>query len=64
MNPDKRDFLEIVSKIAKDRNFDYDEDELLNGAEQWARRKGGRSPRCAKQYIDYLEASKKMVKNS
>ncbi len=64
MNPDKKDFLEIVSKIAKDRNFDYDEDELLNGAEQWARRKGGRSPRCAKQYIDYLEASKKMVKNS
>jgi predicted AAA+ superfamily ATPase len=62
MNPDKKDYLDIVLKIAQDRGFDYDETELLNGAEQWARRRGGRSPRCAKQYIDYVQASKKMVK--
>ncbi|MBR4241500.1 MAG: ATP-binding protein [Eubacterium sp.] len=64
MNPDKKDFLDIVLKIASDRDFPFDKEELLNGAEQWARRKGGRSPRCAKQYIDHLEASKKMMKNS
>ncbi|MBQ9531281.1 MAG: ATP-binding protein [Eubacterium sp.] len=64
LNPDKKDFIDIVLKIASDRDFDYDEEELVIGAEQWARRRGGRSPRCAKQYIDYLEASKKMVKNS
>ena len=63
MNPDKKDYLDIVLKIASDRDFSFDEEELLFGAEQWARRRGGRSPRCAKQYIDYLEASKKMVKD-
>ena len=64
MNPDKASYLDIVLKIASDRDFSFDEEELLNGAEQWARRRGGRSPRCAKQYIDFVEASKKMVKNS
>ena len=58
MNPDKKEYLDIVLKIAKDRGFPFDEEELLNGAEQWARRKGGRSPRCAKQYIDFVEAGK------
>ena len=62
MNPDKKDYLDIVLKIARDRGFAFDEEELLNGAEQWARRRGGRSPRCAKQYIDYVQASKKIVK--
>ncbi|MBE6741586.1 MAG: ATP-binding protein [Ruminococcaceae bacterium] len=63
MNPDKNDYLDIVLKIAQDRSFSFDEEDLLSGAEQWARRRGGRSPRCAKQYIDYLESSKKMVKD-
>ena len=63
MNPDKKDYFDIVLKIAKDRGFSFDEEELLNGAEQWARRRGGRSPRCAKQYIDYVQASKKLVKD-
>lgn len=62
MNPDKNDYLDIVLKIARDRGFAFDEDELKNGAEQWARRRGGRSPRCAKQYIDYVQASQKFVK--
>ena len=62
LNPDKKDYLDIVLKIASDRDFEWTEEEILTGAEQWARRRGGRSPRCAKQYIDYLEASKKMVK--
>ena len=64
MNPDKASFLDIVLKIASDRDFPFDEEELLSGAEQWARRRGGRSPRCAKQYIDFVEASGKMEKNS
>lgn len=55
VNPDKNDYLDIVEKIASDREIDADRDKLLNLAEQWARRRGGRSPRCAKQFIDYIE---------
>jgi len=30
--------------------------ELEKGAERWATARGGRSPRCARQYIDDAEA--------
>lgn len=55
MNPDKKDYLDIVEKIAIDREIEADMDRLLEAAEQWARCRGGRSPRCAKQFIDYVE---------
>ncbi len=56
MNPDKKEFLDITEQIARDRGLDVDYDKLLLEAENWARRRGGRSPRCAKQFIDYVDA--------
>lgn len=56
MNPDKNEYLDITQKIAEDRQLDVDMDKLLEKSDQWARRRGGRSPRCAKQFIDYVES--------
>jgi hypothetical protein len=56
INPDKSDYLDIVEKIATDRQLNVDMDKLCAQAEVWARRRGGRSPRCAKQFIDHVEA--------
>ena len=56
MNPDKAEFLDITEQIARDRGIDFDTDKLLREAENWARRRGGRSPRCAKQFVDYVES--------
>jgi len=59
LNPDKAEYLDITEKIARDRKMDVDLERLLLGAENWARRRGGRSPRCAKQFVDYVEACEK-----
>lgn len=63
VNPDKKDYLDIVEKIAADRNLEVDKDRLFTVAEQWATRKGGRSPRCARQFIDYVESAEKRGKS-
>lgn len=55
MNPDKKDYQDIAEKIAADRGLDVDMEKFLEAAEQFARRRGGRSPRCAKQFADYVE---------
>lgn len=62
INPDKKGYLDIVEKIAADRKLDVDMDHLCAVAEQWATRKGGRSPRCARQFIDYVESCEKRGK--
>lgn len=62
INPDKKGYLDIVEKIAEDRNLNVDTDHLCAVAEQWATRKGGRSPRCARQFIDYVESCEKRGK--
>ena len=56
INPDKKEYEDIVAKIASDRNINADTEALCEKAEQWARGRGGRSPRCAKQFIDYVES--------
>lgn len=63
MNPDKKDYLDIVSKIAADRKLPADEERLFAAAEQWAIKKGGRSPRCARQFIDHVESALKRGKD-
>ncbi len=58
LNPDKKEYLDIVEKLATDRHFSdhgVDKDKLLFKADQWATRRGGRSPRGAKQFIDHVE---------
>ena len=62
INTDKKGYLDIVEKIAEDRKLDVDMDHLCAVAEQWATRKGGRSPRCARQFIDYVESCEKRGK--
>lgn len=58
--PDKAKFLDIVRMLANDRGIDIDDETLFRGAEQFAMRKSGRSPRLARQYIDYIQARKSM----
>ena len=53
--PDKRVYLDIVKQLAEDRELDIPEDVLFAKAEQFALRRGGRSPRTARQFIDYVQ---------
>lgn len=62
INPDKKGYLDIVEKIAADRKLDVDKDRLFSVAEQWATRRGGRSPRCARQFVDFVESAEKRGK--
>lgn len=62
LNPNKFEYQDIVRKIARDRRLEVDEEHLCFKAEQWATRRGGRSPRCAKQFIDYVESCEKRGK--
>lgn len=60
LNPNKQEYLDIVKKIAQDRGLtELDEAHLCFMADQWATRRGGRSPRCAKQFVDYVESCHK-----
>ena len=52
--PSKKEFLEIVYSLAQARGIDMPQEELAAGAERFALSRGGRSPRCAKQYIESL----------
>lgn len=58
MSPDKATYLEIVKKIAEDRGIERDAEELERLAERFAVRKGNRSPRTARQFIDTIDPSK------
>lgn len=59
MNPiNTAEYFDIVEKIAADRNIVADE-KFLRKADAWAIKRGGRSPRCAKQFIDYVESCQK-----
>ena len=51
-NPDKKEYLEIVHSLAEKAGLDIETDELSLLAERFALGKGGRSPRCAKQFIE------------
>ena len=53
--PDKKTFLEVVSDIAKQYELEMPQDELYMKAEAYALARGGRSPRVAKQFIEYLK---------
>ncbi len=54
--PDKKEYLEIVKSLAEESGIEYDENKLLKNAEQWALTRGGRSPRCARQFIAAVQA--------
>lgn len=54
--PNKEQFLDIAVRIACDRGINFDEEVFCSGLERFALKRGGRSPRIAKQYVDMLEA--------
>lgn len=54
--PNQDIYLDIVEQLARDRGLNVSPAELKRGAEQFALRKSGRSPRLARQYVDRLEA--------
>ena len=54
--PNKAQFLDIAVRIASDRGINVEEASFCAGLERFALKRGGRSPRIAKQYVDMLEA--------
>jgi hypothetical protein len=56
---DKAEYLDIVKKLADDRQLKIDSEKLFSLAERWALVKGGRSPRRAKQFIDLAYSCEK-----
>ncbi len=56
-------YLSIVSQLADDRKLLTDRQKLAALAERWALVKGGRSPRRAKQFIDFVYAAERRGAN-
>lgn len=52
--PTKQEYVDIVLALAKQKGIDMSDKELEMGAERFALSRGGRSPRCAKQYVESL----------
>ncbi len=53
-NPDKKEYLEIVFALADKAGIKTDPADLSTLAERFALGRGGRSPRCARQFIESL----------
>ncbi len=56
INPDKAEFLDIFKQILRSRGIKW-RDEYASVAELAALKKGGRSPRAAKQIADLIESA-------
>ena len=66
LKPNKDQYLEIVFALAREKKLMAGIDELTEKAERFAIERGGRSPRCARQFISALETelNQKTVKGS
>ncbi len=53
-SPAKNEYIDIVYKLAEEKGINFDPDELAIKAESFALSRGGRSPRCAKQFVESL----------
>ena len=51
--PDQAQYLSIVRAIAQEKELIVQPEQLERGAVQWAIRAGGRTPRAAKQYVEW-----------
>lgn len=58
-SPDQKAYFSIVGALAKDRGIPMESGQLEKGAARWALTYNGRSPRTARQYIDWVEARMK-----
>ena len=52
--PEKKEFQEIVRRLAERNGVEMPEEELLAEANKWELQHGGLSGRTAQQFIDYL----------
>ena len=52
----KREYLSIIKQLAADMRLAIGDEELFSLAERWAIVKGGRSPRRARQFADFVYA--------
>ncbi len=59
-SPDKKQFNEIVSEIARRSRIEMDEEALLAEAGKWELSHGGLSGRTAQQFVNYLGGSYEM----
>ena len=57
--PNQKEFLDIVDGIVKTRGLHVEEEYLHSEALKWEKWHNGRSPRSARQFIDWLEATLK-----
>lgn len=55
--PDKKKYLDIVDGIAEKRGLGVDKEYLHREALKWELRFNGRSPRTARQFVDWLEGT-------
>lgn len=56
--PDQARYLSIVYALAADRGLELPAEELKRAAVQWAISAGGRTPRAAKQFVDWAAAQR------
>lgn len=54
--PDKKKFIGVLEGLAKQYEIKMDIDSLIDKAETYALKRGGRSPRVAKQFIEKLKS--------
>lgn len=55
--PNKEKYLEVVEGLAKSYDIKIEKETLFKQAESYAIGRNGRSPRVAKQFIEYLKAT-------
>lgn len=60
--PNKATYLDIVHRLADEAGIDYDPADLDQVAERYALRRGGRSARGARQFVDALVAGSQSVR--
>lgn len=56
-SPIKKEYLEIVHKIAEEEKLQFDRDLLEQKAMQWQMAYNGMSPRTARQFISWMKAT-------
>ncbi len=57
-SPDRKEFQQIVKKLAENNEVEINEEELFLQANKWELTHGGLSGRTAQQFIDYLLGQK------
>lgn len=55
LTPNQNEFLYIVNSLVKSRNLEVDVEYIKQEAIKWSQWYNGRSPRAARQFVDWLE---------